>query len=698
MSTPSETPTSERELIKPVQFLRGVGPQRAELLHRMGLRIARDVLFHFPRDYRDMNELRTVDELEENCPVSVCGHVEEIELRNRGTGRTVLGILVRQDQQYLRAIWFNQPHMRERFSRGQRILLSGKAHLNAGQWELAHPHVEVLAEHQEISTGRVLSVYPATEGLSQHHIRTIVEHVLGSCLEEVEEVFPPEYLLSHSIQPLREALPQIHFPTDRTSLKRARRRFVYQELFILQLALAMRRHRLTAHNRATELPVTAQIDARIRRLLPFELTESQTAAIQEVTSDMARPISMNRLLQGDVGSGKTVVAVYAMLVAVAHGQQAILMAPTDILARQHQLTLTTLLQKSRVRIELLTGSRSKSERRDLVRRTAAGELDVVVGTQALLHAGIEFPNLGLVVIDEQHKFGVQQRAGLRRTGLAPHYLVMTATPIPRTISMTVFGDLDLTSLHDSPPGRQPVQTYWGQPEQRAQWWEFFRRKLREGRQGYVIVPRVETSESNAIKSANDAFEELANGELEAFRVNLVHGRLSSDGKSAAMADFRRGQTQVLVATSVVEVGVDVPNATVMTIEDGDRFGLAQLHQLRGRISRGTYPGYLCVFSTPGTDESRQRLEAFVRSNDGFELAEIDFQLRGPGDLFSTRQHGMPPLKIADLSQDRELLEEARRDAQQLVADDPELAATEHARLRRMALARYGQALELSDVG
>lgn len=691
-------PDNDSMLTKPVQFLKGVGPQRAELLQRLGLRVAMDLLFYFPRDYRDMSELRTIDELEENSSVSVCGHVEEVELRNTGPGRSVLVILVRQDDQYLRAVWFNQPFMRDRLRQGQRVLLSGEPRWKGGRWELAHPRVESLADDQEEPTGQILPIYPSTDGLSQFHLRRIVQQVVEECVSEVEEVFPPSYLNRHALQPLREALPQIHFPDSQDSLEKARRRFIYQELLVLQLAVALRRLRLTAHHRAAELPVSAQIDARIRRLLPFELTTGQDQAIQDISSDLARPTPMNRLLQGDVGSGKTVVAVYTMLVAVAHGNQAVLMAPTEVLARQHYHTLVQLLRTSQVRLGLLTGSLSDPQRKDVLQRIENGTLDVVVGTQALLHVPTTFSKLGLVIIDEQHKFGVQQRAGLRQSNSMPHYLVMTATPIPRTISMTVFGDLDVTSLRESPPGRQPVQTYLGQAEQREQWWDFFRRKLREGRQGYVIVPRVDASSESDLKSVEEAFEELANGELEAFRVNLVHGRLSSEEKTLAMTEFGRGETQVLVATSVVEVGVDVPNASVMTIENGDRFGLAQLHQLRGRISRGSHPGYLCVFSSAGSAEGHERLEAFVSNDDGFELAEIDFRLRGPGDLFSSRQHGLPPFHIADLLRDKAVLHEARRDAQELMAEDPELLADQHARLRRMVLGRYGQALDLSDVG
>jgi ATP-dependent DNA helicase RecG len=413
---------------------------------------------------------------------------------------------------------------------------------------------------------------------------------------------------------------------------------------------------------------------------------------------MAGPLPMNRLLQGDVGSGKTVVAVYAMLLAVAHGYQAVLMAPTEVLARQHSLTLERMLAASQVRRAQLTGGLAASQRTALLERIAAGEMDIVVGTQAIIQEDVSFAKLGLVVIDEQHKFGVRQRAVLKRAGPDPHYLVMTATPIPRSLTMTLFGDLDVSTLRDNPPGRQKVNTYLANEDQRAKWWDFFRQKLREGRQGYVVTPLVEESEATEAASLDQTYETLANGELEAFRLGLIHGRMTPAEKDAVMDGFRNGEIQVLVSTSVVEVGVDVPNATLMTIESGHRFGLAQLHQLRGRISRGKFPGFCCVFGDPQTDESRERLKAFVSSTDGFELAEIDFRLRGPGEIFGTRQHGLPPLRIADLLRDRTILEEARRDARELVTVDPGLGREEHAKLRRMMLARYGKALDLGDVG
>jgi ATP-dependent DNA helicase RecG len=655
------------------------------------------VLFFFPRDYQDLTDQREVAQLEEGKLQTVRGVVEDVELRNTGTGRCILGVLLHCGSGYLRGLWFNQPFMAERFTISQRVAFSGKPKLNGMFWEMAHPMIVPLEEGEDEPAAGLVPVYPLTEGLQQWQVRRVVREVVASYADLVDEVFPLAYLEAHSLWPIRRALPEIHFPGSREALAQARRRFVYQELFVLQLGLAVKRQQQAARQ-APALEATAQIDARIRRLFPFALTASQERAIAEIAADMARPTAMNRLLQGDVGSGKTIVAVYAMLVAVAHGCQAVLMAPTEVLARQHYLTLERLLARSKVRRARLVGGLPARQRSAVLAEIADGSVDLVVGTHALLQEDVRFARLGLAVIDEQHKFGVRQRATLREAGMDPHYLVMTATPIPRTVAMTLFGDLDVSLLRESPPGRQKVHTYLTAEADRAKWWEFFCRKLREGRQAYVIAPLVEESEQLEAASVQAVYEELANGPLEAFRLGLIHGRMSSEEKDAAMAAFRRGEPQVLVSTAVVEVGVDVPNATLMTIEGGERFGLAQLHQLRGRISRGAFPGYCSVFADPQTEESHERLNAFVATTDGFELAEIDFRLRGPGELFGTRQHGLPPFRIADLLRDAAVVEEARRDARELVAADPGLALPQHALLRRMVLVRYGKVLELADVG
>jgi ATP-dependent DNA helicase RecG len=580
-----------------------------------------------------------------------------------------------------------------------------------------------LGDDEEPPAGKIVPVYPLTEGLSQPQMRRIVEGVVEQFGDAVEEVFPESYLTEHGLLPIREALPLLHAPPDRTLLDLARRRFIYQELFVMQLALAWRRWKMVHERRAPSLPTNAKIDARIIRLFPFELTAGQTQAIAEIAADMVQPYPMNRLLLGEVGSGKTVVAEYAMLLAVANGHQAVLMAPTEVLARQHSRTVAKALAESRVRIALLTGGLTPALRRETLAAVAEGRVDILIGTHAVLGDDVTFARLGLVVIDEQHKFGVRQRATLRQAtptaissgqaidstvetspaGAAtvacdPHYLVMTATPIPRTVSMTLFGDLDVSTLRDLPPGRQPIHTYLADDGRRAKWWEFYRSKLREGRQGFVVAPLVDESENLVSANAEQLFESLSNGELEAFRVDLLHGRQSPEEKDAALERFRRGETQVLVSTLVIEVGVDVPNATLMTVEGADRFGLAQLHQLRGRVSRGTHPGYVCLFPQSAGEAVRQRLEQFCNTTNGFDIAELDFQIRGPGDLLGSKQHGLPPLRIANLLRDYDVLIEARRDAQAVMQADPELGHPIWARMRKMLLRRYGEVMELGDVG
>jgi ATP-dependent DNA helicase RecG len=708
-------PTPAQLLATPVQFLKGVGPQRAELLARLGMKTARDVLFYFPRDYQDFTDQRDVGQLEEGKLQSVRGVIEEVDFRTTAAGGSVMGMLVRSPTGYIRGLWFNQPHLRDKYTHGQKVLLAGKPKYEGLVWQMHHPRVETLDAEEEEPQSLILPVYPLTEGLQQWHLRKIIRAALDEYVGLLDEVFTEEFRREHDLLPIKEALPQIHFPADQASIARAKRRFVYQELFVLQLALAAKRWQQHDQRKAPALEATAKIDARIRRLFPFELTEGQKQAIADISADMAGPLPMNRLLQGDVGSGKTLVAVYAMLLAVAHGYQAVLMAPTEVLARQHAQTLEKLLTASQVRHAQLTGGMTAAQREAILQLAAAGEVDIVVGTQAIIQEDVSFAKLGLVVIDEQHKFGVRQRAVLKLSGPDPHYLVMTATPIPRTVAMTLFGDLDVSTLKDFPPGRQKVHTYLATDEHREKWWDFFRKKLREGRQGYVIAPYVDEAEPRATASASartgassppanpivtleQTFEALTNGELADFRLGLIHGRLRPEEKDAVMDDFRRSEIQVLVSTSVVEVGVDVPNATLMTIESGERFGLAQLHQLRGRVSRGKFPGFCCVFGNPQTEESIARLKAFVNSTDGFELAETDFKIRGPGDIFGTKQHGLPPLRIANLLLDGDILQEARRDAQAFVKSDPDLAQEQHALLKRMMIVRYGKALDLGDVG
>jgi ATP-dependent DNA helicase RecG len=690
-------PDVPESVLTPLHQVRGISPAWAELMAKLGLRSAKDVLFNFPRKYLDLTDVRPIAEMEADKPLSVRGVVVDVDARETKRG-VLVGALITDAGHNLRAVWFNQAFMMKRLARGQQVMFSGKAKKKLGLWEMSHPRVQWLEDADDASGAAILPIYSLTEGVGQGQVRYVARTVIEQYANLLDEVFPEDYLAQHNLLPIREAIPKIHFPADQAALAAARRRFVYQELLVLQLALAIKRAQQRSGQPAPVLECTAKIDARIRRLLPFELTAGQEQAIREITGDLAQNRPMSRLLEGDVGSGKTVVALYAMLVAVAHGQQAALMAPTEILARQHAATLEKILAKSQVTRSLLLGGMPTAKREALLAQIASGETHLIVGTQAMLQDDVRFAKLGLVVIDEQHKFGVRQRSTLRAGDASPHYLVMSATPIPRSLAMTQFGDLDLSVIRDAPPGRQQVRTYWAKDDQREKWWAFFTRKLTEGRQGYVIVPLVEENAEAQALSLNEAYETLANGPLEAFRLGLVHGRLSQQDKDAAMEAFRNGQTQALIATSVVEVGVDVPNATLMTIEGAENFGLAQLHQLRGRISRGAHPGFCTVFTNSEGDDVKQRIEAFVSTTDGFRLAELDFALRGPGHLLGTQQSGMPPLLIADLERDREILNEARRDAQAVIEADPGLANPAYARIRHMVLTRFGHALDLADVG
>jgi len=686
-------------LATPVQFVPGVGPQKAALLKKLDLHTAGDLVFFFPRDYQDLSDRRAIADLEDDRLQTVCGVVTEVDATSSGFGKSRVGVLIFDGQDYLRAMWFDQPFMRGKFREGQHVLMSAKPRLNGGRWEMAHPRVTWLEGPDDQPEMRLLPLYSLTEGLSQWEMRRMVAAAVERFGPVLEEVFPEAMLHELDLMPLAEALPAIHAPQDADELARARRRLVFQELFVLELAVVARRWQQQLGFRAPPLVATAEIDARIRRRLPFELTAGQQAAIRDVAADLAREVPMNRLLQGDVGSGKTVVALYAMLVCVAHGYQAAIMVPTEILARQHAETLAGMLKASRVRHLLLAGSLTARQREQALADIAAGSVDLVIGTQAVIQNDVRFARLGLVVVDEQHKFGVRQRAALRQGHESPHYLVMTATPIPRTVSMTLFGDLDVTTLRDMPPGRQPVNTYLVTPEQQAKWWHFVCEKLRAGRQAYVVAPLVDDSENVAAASVDAAFERLTNGELADFRVGIIHGRMTPQEKESAMSKFRSGATQVLVSTSVIEVGVDVPNACLMVVDSAERFGLAQLHQLRGRVGRGASPGFCAILvHDEMAEQSQARLNAFASISDGFQLAELDFELRGPGDLFSAQQHGLPPLRIADLRRDQGVLEEARRAAESLFAADPGLTRAEHGKLRRQMLVRYGAVLELSDVG
>jgi ATP-dependent DNA helicase RecG len=713
-----------RSLSTPLERLPGVGSARAEKLVRLELVTASDALMHFPREYRDFSGAHAVADICDGEHASIAGEVTSVAARTTAGGRPLLTVLLACKDGSARAVWFNMPFMNRRFAAGMRVVIAGVPKRSGLIWEFNHPEVRWLGDGEQAHASDWLAIYPLAEGVPQAVVRAAVQAALTHAADLPAEAFPPDVLAAKSLLPIGEAFREIHCPSNQGMIDAARRRFVYQELFMLQLALRMHRERQQRNHAAPTIDVDVRLDSRIRARFPFPLTPAQRRVCGEIAGDMRCPRPMNRLLQGDVGSGKTAVAIYAMLAVAATPvkaretgpasapseppsgtkpaekplrYQAAIMAPTELLARQHMATLERLLAGSGVEVHMLVGGQPAKERKRILERMQSGEAGIVVGTQALVCGDTaKFRNLGLVVIDEQHRFGVLQRATLQQDGTDPHVLVMTATPIPRTIAHAVYGDLDVSVLDEQPPGRQPARTYRVGPEQVDQWWQFFGKKLKEGRQGYVVVPAVEESKRE-LASISSTLEHLANGPLEAFRLGLVHGRMKPKEKAAIMDSFRAGEIDVLVATSVIEVGIDVPQATIMTILDADSFGLAQLHQLRGRVARGATQG-ICGAVTAATDASIPRIDAFVATTDGFALAEQDLLLRGPGELVGTRQSGAPPMYLADLLRDSSVVAEARRDALELFARDPSLSAPSWSRLRELILKRWGEQLGLGKVG
>jgi ATP-dependent DNA helicase RecG len=684
----------------PVDEMPAMSPTRRELLARLGIHTVGDLLLHFPRAYEDLSNVRPITKLTVGDLQTVRGEVIELEGRTLADGRCIVSVVISDDNTHVvEGAWFNQPGAARRFRYGQWVSFSGKPKWYRDHWQMTTPRVQLLDGRDDEAGAGIVPVYPLTEELRPEHLRATIGRALDRFADRFVDILPAELRQRHRWPPPAAALRDVHQPKSIEAAEHGRRRFVYEEFLILQLALALRRRSLRDRERAPVLQTTPAIDARIRRLFPFQLTPDQDRAVGVIRTDLASGRPMQRLLHADVGAGKTAVAVYALLVAIANKHQAALMAPTEVLARQHDRTLGQYLAASRVRRLLLTGGLSSRERRQALEALASGEIDLVIGTQALAQEGVRFARLGLVVIDEQHKFGVHQRASVRRLGPDPHYLVMTATPIPRTVALSVFGDLDVTVLRGLPPGRQPVRTRRVPADRREQIYEHLRQGLRAGRQGYVICPLVEGSAGNEeVRAATETFEELRSGPFRDFRLALVHGRLSEERKASVMDDFRAGRVDLLVGTTVLEVGVDVPNATLLVVEHAERFGLSQLHQLRGRISRGTVPGECFLFGEPATEEAEKRLQTVTRSSDGFALAEADLRLRGTGEFFGARQHGAGELRFGSLILDAELLGKARKDAFALVAADTGLTRPEHAALRAAVERRYGATLELSEVG
>ncbi len=687
---------NKETLLTNVQYLKGVGPRRYALLERLGIQTIYDLLYYFPRDYQDRSNILNISNIPVNTVATVKGRVIDINSHYARSGKHVLEVYLNDNTGTIQGIWFNQPFLKKKFHVGDEFIFYGRVRFYKSL-QIANPEVELVTGDDPLISEGIVPIYPLTEHLTQALFRMLTKNAVDEYVNSVKEMFDEKLLARRQLCSITSALKNIHFPESLERLKRARRRLAYDEFFLLETAMALRRRGIK-EERGYAFKIGQNVESHILRLFPFKLTKGQERVIGELRDDMRSEKPMNRLLQGDVGSGKTVVAIYALLAAIANGFQTALMAPTEILAEQHYQTLLRYLSNAKIKMLLLTGGSPTALRKENIAKITRGEIDLVVGTHALIMKDVKFKRLGLVVVDEQHKFGVMQRANLRLKGCMPDVLVMTATPIPRTLSLTIFGDLDISILDEMPPNRTPVETRWISEKHLAEAYEFIRSELIQGRQAFVIYPLIKESEKLDLKSATDGARMLQDTVFPEFKVGLLHGQMKQQDKDRIMKDFREGRYNILVSTIVIEVGIDVPNATVMVIEHTERFGLAQLHQLRGRTGRGTHKSYCLLFGTPKTPEARKRLQIMTQTNDGFLIAEEDLKIRGPGEFFGTRQHGLPELKIGDLIGDYPLLKLARDDAFSIVQNDGHLEQVKNQHIRKMVIERFKGRLNLISIG
>lgn len=687
-------------LSQPVTTIKGVGPKMGQLLEKLGAASIWDLLYIFPRRYDDYTLMKPIQQLKYGDQVTIIGTIWETRARRSRNNQIIVQSVISDGTGKVQATWFNQQWLANKLKAGMQIVLSGKVEQYLGRNVFNSPEWEPL-EIEPLRTRRIVPIYPLTQGLNSNRVRDIMRTAVNRFAKHTPEPLPDAIRRRNNLYNLPEALAQTHFPESQETLHHARRRLVFDELFLLQLGMQSQRHDWQAQP-GIPVPFSEAEIIRLQNALPFDLTAAQKRVINEIATDMDNQLPMNRLLQGDVGSGKTVVAAAALLLTAKAGKQAALMAPTEILAEQHYQGLHKLLSPLDLEIRLLTGSTSATEKAQIYTDLGTGAVDIVIGTHALIQDVVTFKNLALAIIDEQHRFGVDQRQALRDKGpqaangssLTPHILVMSATPIPRTLALSLYGDLDMSLLDEMPPGRQEIKTKWLQTRERERGYSFIRSQVEQGRQAFIIYPLVEESDKIDAKAAVAEFERLQKEVFPNLKLGLVHGRLKSDEKEAAMRAFYDGETHILVSTSVIEVGVDVPNSTVMLVDGANRFGLAQLHQFRGRVGRGEHQSYCLLVADGETAVSEQRLTALEQSNDGFVLAEKDLEIRGPGEFFGRRQSGLPEIKMASLL-DMEMLELTQKEAKQIIDDDPMLEKPEHQALRNQVSKFWQSAGDIS---
>ncbi|MGZ3559559.1 MAG: ATP-dependent DNA helicase RecG [Thermodesulfobacteriota bacterium] len=702
---------SRNRLQTPIQYVKGIGPKLAKVFEKKGILTVEDALYFLPRCYEDRTNLKKISELKAGKKETGLGEVLLSGVafyQNRR--RRIFEVIVGDGSGSLTLKWFrgNERYLRERFKKGREIIFSGEVRWFNDQREIHHPDVEIVegdVEKDYLNFKRIVPIYSETEGLYQKTMRRLMKAILDGYVDELSSPIPAEIVERQDLINFSEAFRRVHFPpegesVDALNLQRsdAHRRIIFDEFFFLELGMALKKKGVVLEP-GISFKTDGVLVQKLLNHLSFELTPAQARVLAEIKKDLEKPHPMNRLIQGDVGSGKTIVALLTCLYVVENGYQAAIMAPTEVLAEQHFLNLHRCLEPLGIKVALLTSSVKSSEREDVYERIRSGVVQLVIGTHAIIQEVVEFNRLGIAVIDEQHKFGVIQRGLLKKKGENPDVLVMTATPIPRTLAMTIYGDLDVSLIDEMPPGRMPVETKVFPESGRARVYRIVEEGVKKGRQAFIVYPLVEESEKLDLKDATRMAEHLQKEVFPDFRIGLLHGRMKSDEKEAIMIAFKEGTIQVLVATTVIEVGIDIPNASVMVVEHAERFGLSQLHQLRGRIGRGRYPSKCILLAQyRSSEEAKTRLRAMEKTTDGFKIAEEDLLLRGPGEFFGVRQSGLPDFRVAHLIRDTSILIEARKEAFQLIQEDPELAHPSHAGVKDILIKRWKGRMELATVG
>lgn len=684
-----------------IRKIKSISTKRAEALEAMGVKTIQDLLEYRPRRHLDRSMLVPINKLEENEEVTVMGDVISKKKILRGRKRLIVSI--HDGKGILEGIWFNQVEIFDKiFKERQTVAFSGKVS-RFKNWQMVHPDFDIISEKREtLHTGQIISLYPGSEtlrkaGLNSYSFRRIINDILKEYQSLITEILPNYLIKKYKLLSRSSAFQQMHFPKSFEMLTQVFRRFKYEELFFLELLMALRKYFYQTPAKAAQMDIDNNLITKVVESLPFKLTQAQRKVLKEIYTDLESGHPMNRLLQGDVGSGKTVVSLVTMLMAISSGYQTALMAPTEILAQQHYFNMEDLVNIP-IKIALLIGSLKPTEKEEIHQRIANGKIDLIIGTHALIQENVQFKRLGLVIVDEQHRFGVLQRAELIKKGIYPHVLVMTATPIPRSLALTLYGDLDVSIIDELPPGRQQLRTFWRKEDKLNLIYEFIREKVKEGQQTYIIYPLIEESEKMDLKAATAAYKNLKSNVFPEFRLALLHGRIKMEEKEKIMENFKQRKTDILISTTVIEVGVDVSNATIMVIEHAERFGLSQLHQLRGRVGRGSKESF-CILVTPDNinEIAQQRMKVMEQSTNGFFIADEDLRLRGSGEFFGTRQHGMPDLKYADLIQDKNIVQTARKDAFDLVKKDPYLRFTQHQTAREYFKQKFAEKFYMKHI-